>query len=115
MDYGPTPANQIGAFNLQTKYACENIDISDNDVDFPLPIFNFKGIGTTHKYIRAYNNRLYNPAMYHAYLSNGFDGVYNLENINGLIANNNTIYGTPIETIQKGLNVLNVKIDGTNI
>jgi hypothetical protein len=109
MDYGPSPAPQVGAFNMQTKYPCENIDISDNDVDFPLPIFNLKATGTAvHKNIRAYNNRLWNPAIYHAYLSNGFDGVYNLENLNGLVASNNTIYGTPIEVVQKGVNVSNV-------
>jgi hypothetical protein len=109
MDYGPSPAPQVGAFNMQTKYPCENIDISDNDIDFPLPIFNLKAIGSAvHKNIRAYNNRLWNPAIYHAYLSNGFDGIYNLENLNGLIASNNTIYGTPIEIVQKGVNVSNV-------
>ena len=111
MDYGPSPALQVGAFNLQTKYPCENIDISDNDVDFPLPIFNLKASGSAvHKNIRAYNNRLWNPAIYHTYQGNAvvrFDGVYNLENINGLIANH-AIYGTPIELVQNGVNVSNV-------
>jgi len=111
MNYGPAPAPQLGAVNMQTKYSCEHIDISDNDIDFPMPTFNLKASGNAvHKNIRIYDNRLINPAIYHAYLSNGFDGVYNLENINGLDAWKNSIYGTPIELMQKGANVSNISI-----
>jgi hypothetical protein len=111
LDYAGVPCPQGGAFNMQTKYPCEDFDISDNDVTFPYGIFNIKAAGTAvHKNIRAYNNRFFNPAIYHEYLSAGFDGVYNFENVNGFIANNNTIYGTPIEVRQNGANVNNVSI-----
>jgi hypothetical protein len=111
LDYSGSPCPQGGAINMQTKYPCEDFDISDNDITFPYGIFNVKASGTAvHKNIRAYNNRLNNPAIYHEYLSVGFDGVYNFENVNGFEAWKNIIYGTPIEIRQNGANVYNVNI-----
>jgi len=109
LNFAPMGARQTGAVNLQTKYRCEDIDILDNDIDFPFPSFNLKADAPVmHRNIRVFGNRLTNPAVFYVYASGGFDAVYNLENIEKAYLSGNLIRGIPIAIKKEGKNVSNI-------
>ena len=115
MDYA-VPMNQynsIGTVSLYTNNSCEDILISENESNFPYTAFNIRAMqlrgSNKHKRIKIYNNKLKDCAIYHCYLSEGYDSIYALEHVDDVEIKGNQISGTPLAISKTSSTATNIK------
>jgi len=108
LNYGPI-SNGLGGIFLMTNNSCINVAITENNVNFPFAATQIRALGTNkHQNILIKSNVFDNCSIYRGYLSGGFDGIYNFENVDGVEVQGNTILGTPIKIRTDGKNVTNI-------